>query len=161
MCGLFSFFFFILSTGREKTRRGNEQTNRSALSKRHIWIFLGFFILAWDEKQCWCGGEDAEAIFEANGEVASACNEDCTGDSSETCGGFLAMSVYSSQRVADDDGGGTGDDELPEVDDESVAPEAGGYEGCFADPKGNRSMAKVATTDDMTSEVSKLARDVR
>ncbi|CAM9310804.1 unnamed protein product [Pylaiella littoralis] len=102
--------------------------------------------------ECWCGGEDAEAIFEANGEDASACNEDCTGDSSETCGGFLAMSVYSSQRVVDDDGGGTGDDELPGVDHESVAPEAGGYEGCFADPKGNRSMAKVATTDDMTSE---------
>ncbi|CAM9135257.1 unnamed protein product, partial [Hapterophycus canaliculatus] len=40
--------------------------------------------------ECWCG--DAFTDYDANGEAI--CDYECAGDTSETCGGFEAISVY-------------------------------------------------------------------
>ena len=42
--------------------------------------------------QCWCG---SDSDYDRHGPT-TVCDFDCTGDSSETCGGRNAMSVYSS-----------------------------------------------------------------
>ncbi|CAM9951820.1 unnamed protein product, partial [Pylaiella littoralis] len=78
-------------------------------------------------EECWCGLEDAQAIFESNGE--GSCTTSCAGDSTKICGGFDAISVYSSN----------GQVPTPEVDYESV--------GCYADPEDNRSMEKFMNLD--------------
>lgn len=41
--------------------------------------------------QCWCG--DVSIDYESHGEV-DYCDFACTGESTQMCGGFEAMSVY-------------------------------------------------------------------
>ncbi|CAN0429880.1 unnamed protein product, partial [Hapterophycus canaliculatus] len=40
--------------------------------------------------QCWCG--DASIDYEFHGEAD--CDYECSGDATQTCGGFEAVSVY-------------------------------------------------------------------
>lgn len=46
----------------------------------------------WSE-ECWCGPEGEDADYGKHG-VSTACDQPCTGDSDEMCGGDLEMSVY-------------------------------------------------------------------
>lgn len=49
------------------------------------------------ERECWCGSGTPAATYELYGQLAdSACDDVCTGDSSEACGGAVIMSVYTS-----------------------------------------------------------------
>ncbi|CAM9382480.1 unnamed protein product, partial [Ectocarpus sp. 8 AP-2014] len=74
-------------------------------------------------KQCWCGDN---VDYDANGE--GVCDMACSGDSTETCGGIYAMSVYEN-------------------------PDDPGYLGCYSDPADSRIFDLVDTSDDMTSAV--------
>ncbi|CAN0056146.1 unnamed protein product [Ectocarpus sp. 6 AP-2014] len=73
--------------------------------------------------ECWCGDN---VDYDANGE--GVCDMACSGDSSQTCGGFYAMSVYEN-------------------------PDDSGYLGCYSDPADRRIFELVATSDGMTSEI--------
>lgn len=43
--------------------------------------------------QCWCGDDD----YDRHGKISEAkCDYPCTGDESQDCGGFYALSVYST-----------------------------------------------------------------
>ncbi|CAN0382047.1 unnamed protein product [Pylaiella littoralis] len=107
-------------------------------------------------EECWCGEETAQAIFEANG--AASCTINCTGDSTEKCGGDDAISVYSSDDVVEVPT--TPITPSPVVDVTTpttpspvvdVGVEDYEYSGCYADPKDNRAMVKEADSDAMTA----------
>lgn len=85
-------------------------------------------------KQCWC--DQGVADYEQNG--PGICDYSCAGSNDgEFCGGFDAMSI----RWHDVDGN---------LD----------YLGCYFDPADNRIFELVATSDDMTSDVSEQAMPV-
>lgn len=82
--------------------------------------------------QCWCG--NASTDYDQYGETT--CTLSCSGDSSEICGGYNAMSVYENDGI--------------------VAPNPNpSFLGCFADSKMVRIMVKEASQSDMKSEVKK------
>lgn len=66
------------------------------------------------------------------GSTASNCDFDCAGDSSETCGGYDAISIYTY-------GGGSSS--------------TGTYVGCYTDSASNRVMTSMTMSDSMTNEV--------
>ncbi|CAM9586716.1 unnamed protein product, partial [Sphacelaria rigidula] len=81
--------------------------------------------------QCFCGVNGNS--FDRLGE-STACTMPCSGDSSETCGGRNAISVYYSDSNSNT------------------------YLGCYADEKDNRIMEQVLTdTEGMTIMVCKSA----
>ncbi|CAM9489433.1 unnamed protein product [Ectocarpus fasciculatus] len=88
--------------------------------------------------ECWCSssGDSPDAQGESSG-----CNISCSGDSSETCGGSYAMSVY---EYSDDDDTPTPVTPTPSGD--------GDYEsvGCFKDDSSDR----VLSGDSVTSSNS-------
>ncbi|CAB1116410.1 unnamed protein product [Ectocarpus sp. CCAP 1310/34] len=63
-------------------------------------------------RECWCGNNADYAVY---GEVT--CDMECTGDSSATCGGFNAMSFYSTGLVVETPS------PVPEVETPSPVPD--------------------------------------
>eukprot|EP00903_Cladosiphon_okamuranus_P020532 g18846.t1 len=77
-------------------------------------------------RECWCGGEDTD--YAKHG-MSSACDYQCPGSPSETCGGFYAADVYVFTGVTP-------------------------YLGCFEDQKADRIMLlALSDGDSMTHEV--------
>lgn len=90
-----------------------------------------------DRAQCFCSS--ASDVYDEFGEAT--CDMNCAGDSSETCGGFNAISIYAHK--------------------DSVTPSpvsSGGYSyvGCYLDNQNNRVLNTALVSDDsMTTEVSR------
>ncbi|CAM9680684.1 unnamed protein product [Pylaiella littoralis] len=97
------------------------------------------------EVECWCGDDSSAQILSANG--VTTCGDSCSGDSSETCGGSYAMSVYSRGDAIPPPSTTSGGDEYE-------------YSGCYADPEDGRSMAKEADSDAMTAAVSRSMKRI-
>eukprot|EP00903_Cladosiphon_okamuranus_P006181 g6078.t1 len=96
--------------------------------------------------ECWCTSE-ASPDFDGHGE--GACDFPCTGDSSQTCGGYDAISAY--QHL--DGSGGTPPPVAPPTPSPVAVDAEFSYVGCFFDEKGNRLMTLVAAdSPDMTTE---------
>lgn len=79
--------------------------------------------------QCFCG-VDSDDPTELG---AAMCTTDCAGDSSQTCGGRNAISVYAYDTVPT----------LPQ------------YLGCWQDSRRNRIMDVVQSDSSMTNDVSR------
>lgn len=88
-------------------------------------------------RQCWCSDTDSYASL---GE-SNSCGMRCAGDSSQACGGFLALSVYEN------------DGEAPPAAAEASASASASYLGCFEDSQAERVMATSFSAPDMTNEV--------
>lgn len=91
--------------------------------------------------QCFCSVKGDELDHKES----TACNFKCTGDTSQTCGGFDAISVYSF-------GGGAPAPPAPAPVEASKYT----YMGCFADSKDNRLLSGDETkdTENMSTDVS-------
>lgn len=61
---------------------------------QNINVIISIFMVLLLPSQCWCGDASTPAINTANG--SGTCNFVCAGDSSQTCGGNNAMSVYKA-----------------------------------------------------------------
>lgn len=49
-------------------------------------------------KECWCG--DHHSDIDKYG-TSTACTYECSGDSSQTCGGYNAMNIYTQGQATD------------------------------------------------------------
>ncbi|CAM9509059.1 unnamed protein product [Ectocarpus sp. 4 AP-2014] len=90
-------------------------------------------------EECWCGNTSE---YDTYGE-STLCTMECSGDASEICGGFNAMSIYANEDV----------DPVEEPVEEPTT--GGGYTnlGCWSDPKDSRMMVQTASSGSMTSAV--------
>ncbi|EMD36066.1 hypothetical protein CERSUDRAFT_115979 [Gelatoporia subvermispora B] len=106
--------------------------------------------------QCFCG-----LTFE-NGAVPidlSSCNMQCSGNSSEFCGGPNALNVYNftgtlphGPEPPDNGGGGGGQDSSPVFPVTSGLPEPWRYAGCFVDGANGRILPNEFDSDNTTVE---------
>lgn len=85
--------------------------------------------------QCWCGDDDSD--LDKHG-LSDLCSFDCAGNSHETCGGYLAMSLYEHN--------GTPDNVIDDAE----------YLGCFGDSKNRVLSGRSTSSDDMSEEVRQL-----
>ncbi|CAM9199998.1 unnamed protein product [Ectocarpus sp. 12 AP-2014] len=87
-------------------------------------------------EECWCGNNDA---YDTNG--VAVCDMECAGDASDICGGFFAMSVYST---------GSEPLETPAPVD-VVEPTDPTYLGCFVDSQTERVFPVSTDSGSMTA----------
>lgn len=98
--------------------------------------------------ECWCG--DATDIPDVYGEAT--CDDPCSGDDSERCGGHWALSVYQFDDAPVDPR------PTPIVVPESRPRKvAATYMGCWSDTFDDRMMEEELVTDELTLEVSKMS----
>ncbi|CBJ28221.1 conserved unknown protein [Ectocarpus siliculosus] len=111
--------------------------------------------------ECWCGNN---ADYDVYGEAT--CDMGCTGDSSDICGGFNAMSFYSTGSVVETPSpvpdevtpSPVPDEETPspvpdEVTPSPVVPTEPGYLGCFGDSQADRVFSVVTGSGSMTTAI--------
>eukprot|EP01064_Diplonema_japonicum_P030264 TRINITY_DN50_c0_g1_i4.p1 TRINITY_DN50_c0_g1~~TRINITY_DN50_c0_g1_i4.p1 ORF type:complete len:1177 (+),score=258.27 TRINITY_DN50_c0_g1_i4:61-3591(+) len=85
-------------------------------------------------KQCWCGDD----LSTSTRTVMSQCDDPCSGDSTQTCGGGWRNQVYSVSPVAPRD--------------------TFSYMGCFRDYSSNRQFPVYAYSDSKLNSVEKCTR---
>ncbi|CAB1106277.1 unnamed protein product [Ectocarpus sp. CCAP 1310/34] len=86
-------------------------------------------------EECWCGNSGYDTLGES-----TDCSFGCSGDAGETCGGFNAMSVYS-----------TGSDPVETPTPVAVIePTDPTYLGCYVDSQTDRIFPVTTASDVMT-----------